>query len=462
VCEILPPIFEVEEDMSEYPKHLSEDWIALFDTKTNKEYYANTKSKITQWTLPNELKSNNAEKTAETTCMIQTAVGNTEVSSPPRRKESDQQEVMNQNQTVNKRKPVTYLHMHDPFSLKLLIWLKETNYLEFIEIKTVNEGNQTEMKADFQQLQIDIYKSLNQKNYALQQEISYPTTMYPSGDIISGADHNIHTFLSHYPNPPLSPPPLPVSPSDPNTSPSSPSSTSSSGNSIDWNSLTVFNFYSCGLLSEHSRHLQDDTLCSSSSQGIGTAGDGRVSGTIYSPEYLSLHEENIRLQLYLSGNQIQQFRSEQSYRVENQRLRDEIEKLSSRLIELTHKLSIERTAIYNKMTENKNLNENIQKLEEEKTNLIQIMTTQSKIHHEELQKEINYKKQLKDFIFNIQKIIFINEENKEVMEDEEIERMMIGEQKENSLGKFRRKIEEYQNLIEMKDVELQGLNATVR
>jgi hypothetical protein len=446
--------------MSEYPKHLSEDWVALFDTKSKKEYYANTKSKVTQWTLPDELKPRNAEDVPATT-KIHTAVGNTETSSPPRRKDNDQQEINhNTPKVVAARKPVTYLHMHDPFSLKLLIWLKETNYLEFIDIKTVNEGNQAEMKADFQQLQIDIYKSLNQKNYALQQDISYPTTMYPSGDIISGADHNIHTLLSHFPNPPLPPS------SDATSSPSSVSSASS----IDWNSLTVFNFYSCGLLSEHSRHLHDDTLCSPSSSS-GTSATGTGAGTIYSPEYLSLHEENIRLQLYLSGNQIQQFRSEQSYRVENQRLRDEIEKLSSRLIELTHKLSIERTAMYNKVTENKNLHEGINKLEEEKKNLIQIMTTQSKLHHEELDREREEKTQWKEYVFEVEKIVFGNvilklkeEKTQEIKEEQEKEIIAAQSpgQRENSLGKFRQRIEEYQNLIGTKDEELRSLNESIR
>lgn len=436
--------------MSEYPKHLSEDWVALFDTKTNKEYYANTKSKITQWTLPNELKPTTpaAEK------VVLTAVGNTEASSPSRCKEINESDVNRNPLKVinNPRKPVTYLHLHDPFSLKLLIWLKETHYLDFIEIKTVNENNQKEMISDFQQLQIEIYKNLNQKNYALQQEISYPTTMYPSGDIISGADHNIHTFLAQFPNPPASP--LASSSSlGTNTSPSPPPSCG--GGSIDWNSLTVFNFYSCGLLSEHSRHLQDDTFCSpsSSSQGTGTL----TTGAVYSPEYLSLHEENIRLQLYLSGNQIQQFRSEQSYRVENQRLRDEIEKLSSRLIELTHKLSIERTAIYNKMTENKNLNETVKKLEEEKINLINIMTTQSKIHLEESQKEVEEKKQWKKLVLEVHKIVLGNDNLCEGKDEE-----FIGDQKENYLGKFRRKIEEYEIMIGTKDEELRSLHENIR
>ena len=426
--------------MAEYPKHLSEDWVALFDTKTNKEYYANTKSKTTQWTLPNELKPPPpAEK-------VLTAVGNTESSSPSRCKEINESDInRNPLKTINnQRKPVTYLHLHDPFSLKLLIWLKETRYLDFIEIKTVNENNQKEMISDFQQLQIEIYKNLNQKNYSLQQEISYPTTMYPSGDIISGADHNIHTFLAQFPNPPASPP------AASNTSPPPLSS-----GSIDWNSLTVFNFYSCGLLSEHSRHLQDDTFCSpsSSSQGVGAV----TAGAVYSPEYLSLHEENIRLQLYLSGNQIQQFRSEQSYRVENQRLRDEIEKLSSRLIELTHKLSIERTAIYNKMTENKNLNETVKKLEEEKINLINIMTTQSKIHLEESQKEVEEKKQWKKLVLEVHKIVLGSGQLSEVKDEE-----FIGDQKENFLGKFRRKIEEYDNLIGTKDEEVRSLKENIR
>jgi hypothetical protein len=388
---------------TEYPKQLNEDWIILFDKKTKKEYYANVKAKLTQWTLPDLKPKEEIESS------IQTAVGNTAASSPFKEKEKEQEFVAVPVPVTQKRKPVTYLHSSDPFSLKLLIWLKETNYLDYTEIKTVNDMNQAAIHEE------------------CQQELSYPTTIFPSGEVISGADHNIHTFLSQYPPP--------------------------SPNSINWDSLTVFNFYSCGLLLEHGNRLHDHDSNSHTTRPGTSTGTGSINGVSYSEEYLSLHEENIRLQLYLSGNQIQQFRSEQSYRNENQRLRDEIEKLSSRLIELTHKLSVERTAIYNKILENKTLQEGNLKLEEEKKGLVHIMTTQSKVHHEELHKERIETGQWGELFKELNGVLGVQDQEKEAL---------VGEKKEGYLARVKEKLAEDRHLVQSKDKELESLKESIR
>ena len=45
--------------MAEYPKQLDEDWVALLDNTSGKVYYANVKTKVTQWKIP-ELKTKQA------------------------------------------------------------------------------------------------------------------------------------------------------------------------------------------------------------------------------------------------------------------------------------------------------------------------------------------------------------------------------------------------------------------
>jgi hypothetical protein len=203
------------------------------------------------------------------------------------------------------------VHGSDPFSLKLMIWLSETNILKNVTVVCASERNDAEVRERFASLVQS--PLLTNDEASIPSELTYPTAVFDDNRIISGAEKIINCivcdgYLQRM------------------RSPLSDAAGDNCDTVIDWEQLTLFNFYSCGLLPE-----------------IGNMIVEHREGDNKSDECVKLHEENIHLQVYMNAGTIQHFREEQTLRHEVVRLTDANERLMRIVCEAESELSAEKS-----------------------------------------------------------------------------------------------------------------------
>jgi hypothetical protein len=300
-------------------------WVELFDTNSKRYYYAHPSSNKVQWDFPIEVSSASSVPTTPT--KLKMGFDYDPLSLSPLGKAekvidcaptplSSSPDMLQKAEAV---KPIIYLHLSDPFSLKLLIWLSETKLVNKMKIEVVSDDNEALIIEEYVASRAE---RMNVDSIAISRRLLYPTTLLRDGEILTGVDRTIHFFKSEY-----------IGSSD-----------------SEWLDLHAFNFFSKGLLPEFGNMM----------------GDRSRGCTRTEEEYLKLYEENIHLQSYMTGDTIHRFRAEYVLRQENKKLRHENEQMSSRLMDMTQRISTERVGGYSKTADIRKLKEDIESLSQER------------------------------------------------------------------------------------------------
>ena len=276
----------------------SDTWVKLFDPGTGQAYYANKLTNATQWQKP-EGTMNRILRT----CLMMICTGFTDVAEST----CDGDNTCSTSHSDDVCIVGTiFLHRSDPFSLKLLIWLSEVHILHRMVVICSSESNEEEVKTRYKTM---IAESQS-KVHHIPDTLTYPTALFHDRRVVSGADMIINCMVSegYYEQASLTDTPDRDTLQD-----------------VQWDGLTLFNFYSCGLLPEIGnmivQHQADDN---------------------FSAEYLRMHQEHIRLQLYMDASSIHDFRQQQSLRQEVLQLKEENRRLSREMDKRKSMYSMQR------------------------------------------------------------------------------------------------------------------------